>query len=265
MRLKKFGVLLAAGICSASLLTGCSFESIRSGISERAGNMMDTADDDTETSSETAEKSGLEYDESVEKPAFTDIIGGTVQITMGSVYGVSSAATVENGTITYQWYTNTVNSNGGGTAVAGATDSTIAVDSSAPGTKFYYCVATNEVDGKINKSVSDTMEVIVWDIGTWQEDENGIVRYMMIDGTYPTSTWFMIDENFCYVKEDGNRSTGLVTIDGVTYYFSDEGYLQRNVTGPNGETVDENGVVHTDTASEEAASEDASSENTASE
>ncbi len=251
MRIKRIGALLAACACSASLLAGCSASDVTSGISDHAKNIVGKTtevEEDASSTSAEEDKASLTYDESVEQPVFTTELGGTVQITMGSVYGVASTATVEEGTVSYQWYTNTVDSNGGGTPVSGATSDVIAVDSSAPSHMFYYCVATNEVDGKMNKAVSGTLEVIIWDIGTWQEDENGIVRYMMIDGTYPTSTWFMIDENFCYVKEDGNRSTGLVTIDGVTYYFSDEGYLQRNVTGPNGETVDENGVVHTETA-----------------
>ncbi|MDO4615896.1 MAG: hypothetical protein Q4B03_00355 [Lachnospiraceae bacterium] len=253
MKIKHLGTLLAACICSASLMTGCSF----SDVTDKAQDLMDDhADTTQEETQDTEDQAALIYDESVEAPVFTGTLGGTVQITMGSVYGITCPAESENGTITYQWYTNNVDSNGGGTPIEGGTTDVIAVDSSAPGYKYYYVVATNEIDGRINRAASDTLEVIVWDIGTWQEDENGIVRYMMIDGTYPTSTWFMIDENFCYVKEDGNRSTGLVEIDGLTYYFSDEGYLQRNVTGPNGEIVDENGVAHpAETQSQEQTSD----------
>lgn len=260
MKMKRLGVLLVSCICSAMMLTGCSVEDVKSGISETTQKIFGKTQEvtgDTEKK-EKIEKSGKTVDESVEKPEFTSNLGGTVQITMGSTYGIACPAKVEKGNITYQWYTNNVNSNGGGTPLAGATSEQISVDSSTPSHKFYYVVATNEENGKINKSTSDTLEVIIWDIGTWQEGEEGIVRYMMIDGTYPKSTWFMIDENVCYVKDNGNRSTGLVTIDDVTYYFSDDGYLQRNTFGPNGEPVDENGIVHPLSESEqpaEAASE----------
>lgn len=261
MKTKRLGVLLALCISSAAILTGCSFEDVKSGIAETSHKIFGKTEAVTSDADRSGkiEKSGLSVDESVEKPEFTRVLGGKVQITMGSAYGVACPAEVSEGTVSYQWYTNNVNSNGGGTPIAGATSDQIAVDSSGPGHKFYYVVATNEVNGKINRNTSGILEVIVWDIGTWQETEDGIVRYMMIDGTYPTSTWFMIDENICYVKENGNRSTGLVTIDGVTYYFSDEGYLQKNVTGPNGQIVDENGVVH-DAPSAETPADDAAPE-----
>lgn len=253
MKMKRIGVFLAVCICSVSMLTGCSADDAKSKITDAKSKIVDTShkifgktQEVTEDTSKenTVEKSGKTVDESVEKPSFTASLGGTIQISMGSTFGLSSPAQVSNGTISYQWYTNNVNSNGGGTPVAGETEDHIFVDTSGPSHKFYYVVVTNEVDGKINRNTSETQEVIVWDIGTWQADEEGNVRYMMIDGTYPKSTWFLIDDNFCYVNENGYRATGLVDIGGTTYYFSDEGYLQRNTTGPNGETVDENGVAH---------------------
>lgn len=244
MKMKRLGILLATCICSVTMLTGCSFEEVKSGVVDTTHKIFGKTQEVTgDTDAESVEKSGKTVDESVEKPVFKTELGGVAQITMGSVFGIGCEAEVSKGTISYQWYTNNVNSNGGGTPVEGATSPVIAVDSSCPGHKFYYVVATNEIDGKINKTTSGTFEAIIWDIGTWQEGEDGIVRYMMIDGTYPKNTWFMIDENFCYVKENGERSTGLVEIGSNTYYFSDEGYLQRSTTGPNGETVDENGIV----------------------
>ncbi len=266
MNKKRLAVLLAATLCSATLLTGCSFESVKSGLSERVQNLFGKTEEITQDdeSDSAAEKTAQMVDESVEKPEFLTSFGGAVQITMGSVYGITCPAEVSEGTITYQWYRNNVDSNGGGTPIEGADTEVIAIDSSEPSHSFYYVVATNEVDGKINRAASNTLEVIVWDIGTWQVGEDGVTRYMMIDGTYPTSTWFMIDENFCYVKENGSISTGLVEIGGLTYYFSDEGYLQRNVTGPNGETVDENGVAHSNdgSAAENSSEGESSTEST---
>ncbi|MDO4489627.1 MAG: hypothetical protein Q4B85_00930 [Lachnospiraceae bacterium] len=245
MKMKRLGALLAVGICSAAMLTGCSFQEIKTTVVETTHSLFGKTEEVTsEKKEDKIEKSGKAVDESVEKPEFTGILDGTVQLTMGSNFGILSPAEVSEGTVTYQWYSNNVDSNGGGTPVENATEDHLYVDTSAPSHKFFYVVATNEVDGKINKNTSGTIEVVVWDIGSWLEGEDGKVRYMMIDGTYPKNTWFQIDGNFCYVKEDGARSTGLVEIEGKTYYFSDEGYLQKNTTGPNGELVDENGVVH---------------------
>ena len=51
---------------------------------------------------------------------------------------------VGTGTITYQWYRNTVDSNIGGTLIAGATTATYQPPSNAISTYHYYCVITNE-------------------------------------------------------------------------------------------------------------------------
>lgn len=254
MKMKRLGVLLASCICSAVLLTGCSFEDVKTGISETTHKLFGKTQEVTaDEEKEKVEKSGMTVDESVEKPEFIAFLGGSSQISMGSTFGLSSPAKVEKGNLSYQWYINNVNSNGGGTPIPGANEDHVFVDTSGPSHRFYYVVVTNEVDGKINKNTSETQEIIVWDIGTWQADEEGRVRYMMIDGTFPRDTWFLIDENFVYVNPDGYRASGLVDIGGTTFYFSDEGFLLKNTTGPNGEFVDENGVVHP--ASEQPAEE----------
>lgn len=46
------------------------------------------------------------------------------------------------GTPTYQWYTNTTNSNIGGNIISGATNATYSPSSSTSGTTYYYCVVT---------------------------------------------------------------------------------------------------------------------------
>lgn len=246
MKMKRIGLLLATCICSAVMLTGCSFQDVKSGIAETTHKIFGkTAEvtEDKDKEKEKIEKPDTQVDESVEKPEIHASFDKLYQITMGSVYDISIEASVSSGKISYQWYANNVNSNGGGTPIPGATDSHCTVDTSGPSHKFYYVVVTNEVNGKINRSTSETQEIIVWDIGTWQADENGQIRYMMIDGSYPRDTWFLIDSNMYYVNEEGHPLCGIVTVGEHTYYFSPEGYLQRNTTGPNGEVVDENGMV----------------------
>ncbi len=63
-------------------------------------------------------------------------VGESLQLT----FGVKVA---DGGTISYQWYRNTSAAASGGTAIKGETDNTLTVDTSAAGTLYYYCTATN--------------------------------------------------------------------------------------------------------------------------
>jgi PKD repeat protein len=63
------------------------------------------------------------------------------------------------GNISYQWYSNTVNNNTGGTLIAGATNSTYTPPTNSVGTIYYYCVITQDVSGC--EAISDVSTVIV--------------------------------------------------------------------------------------------------------
>ena len=63
---------------------------------------------------------------------------------------------VDDVNATFQWYSNTVNSNTGGTPILGATSSSFTPSSSNAGTFFYYCI----ISGCSNLT-SDVAEVIV--------------------------------------------------------------------------------------------------------
>lgn len=63
------------------------------------------------------------------------------------------------GTITYQWYVNTINDTTTGTAIAGATGATYTPPSDVVGTLYYYCIVTQDVSGcEVTSSVA-TIEV----------------------------------------------------------------------------------------------------------
>ncbi|SDX17293.1 PKD domain-containing protein [Flavobacterium degerlachei] len=51
-------------------------------------------------------------------------------------------ATGGNGAFSYQWYSNLTNSNSGGTIVPGATSSSYSPNENVIGTKYYYCIVT---------------------------------------------------------------------------------------------------------------------------
>ena len=90
----------------------------------------------------------------------------TTQPTSSSVCenGTTNTMTVTytngTGTPAYQWYSNTTNTNTGGTAIAGATNATFTPPSATVGTLYYYCVITFSSGGCTN-AVSNTAEVII--------------------------------------------------------------------------------------------------------
>lgn len=66
-----------------------------------------------------------------------------------------SAYADDNGTLTYQWYSNDKDDNSGGTAVSGATKSYLTISTQKTGMTYYYCVVTNTnvfVNGTQKKS-----------------------------------------------------------------------------------------------------------------
>ena len=65
-------------------------------------------------------------------------------VDIGATASLSVSATVSQGTLTYQWYSNTTNLNSGGTPVGtSSSDPTLALNTATANTTFYYCVVTN--------------------------------------------------------------------------------------------------------------------------
>ncbi|MFT9848537.1 cadherin-like beta sandwich domain-containing protein [Aneurinibacillus sp. REN35] len=62
-----------------------------------------------------------------------------------NVGGSASLSVVASGgaSLSYQWYSNTTNSNSGGTLISGATSATYAAPTGTAGTTYYYVVVTN--------------------------------------------------------------------------------------------------------------------------
>jgi hypothetical protein len=80
------------------------------------------------------------------QPASDFYLAGTA-----SFKTLTVAASVARGNLTYQWYSNTTNSNAGGTPIGGATTSSYAPSISTPGTYYYYVVVTNtDTDSEVN-------------------------------------------------------------------------------------------------------------------
>ena len=88
----------------------------------------------------------------------------TTQPTSKSVYrgastSLSVVATTSQGTITYQWYSSTDNSNWN--AISGATSASYTTPTSTVGTVYYRCVATDTKDGVSKSTNSNSAYVTV--------------------------------------------------------------------------------------------------------
>jgi len=67
---------------------------------------------------------------------------GTMNVVAGNISGTLSvtAEAADGSPLTYQWYSNTTNSNKGGTAISGANKSSFTIPTSLPaGTYYYFC------------------------------------------------------------------------------------------------------------------------------
>lgn len=65
----------------------------------------------------------------------------------------------EDGELTYQWYVNDTDSTENGIAIENATNSRYKLEEATPGTKYYYCVVTNTIQGHTAKATSNTAKI----------------------------------------------------------------------------------------------------------
>ena len=72
-----------------------------------------------------------------------------------------SASVGDNGSLGYQWYSNSSASNQNGALIAGATSSSLQLTALVAGTTYYYCVVTNTSGGLTASAVSPTVAVAV--------------------------------------------------------------------------------------------------------
>lgn len=202
MKGKKIQMFIAAAVCGSVLLSGCSFGKTVSNV------LDDGTEEVTTVSSSSAAASGSTeiIDDSVETPVFDKDLKGCITVIQGADLKLETAASVsDGGTVTYQWYRNNVNANGGGTEIGGATDAIVDVDTSETGAVFYYAVAVNTQGRKVNMSVSNTFEIKVTAKGQWQSDETGY-KYMMDDGTFLTDTVLEEGGKMYTINADGYRT-----------------------------------------------------------
>ena len=231
---KKIVVFAAVCVLGISVLGGCSSTDDSEGQAATVSTVSQVAAmDDPEA---------VKADASLEKPTFTTDLSGSVSFHLNEeASALNVEATVSNGgTVTYQWYMNTVNSNGGGTPIEGATEASYVPELTEEGIFYYYVVATDTLDKSMAKSTSSTIEVQVLAAGEWIQDETGW-WYRYEDGNYPVSCWRKINGEWYSFEENGYmRSNGWYQEGDAWYYLNPDGSMAHD-TVVDGYTVDSNG------------------------
>lgn len=153
---KKSILFLAAGCLSLSI-TGCKGKELIDKALEKVH--LKTVQ---ETDTQEAEKE-VEPEVPVAKPELVTNLSGSVTYKTGDEAAplTVEATTSDEGEITYQWYQSLTNTNGGGTIIEGATESSYTPSTKEEGTVYYYVVATSTIKTSTNRVTSETAEVIV--------------------------------------------------------------------------------------------------------
>lgn len=153
---KKSILFLAAGCLSLSI-TGCKGKELIDKALEKVH--LKTVQ---ETDTQEVEKE-VEPEVPVAKPELVTNLSGSVTYKTGDEAAplTVEATTSDEGEITYQWYQSLTNTNGGGTIIEGATESSYTPSTKEEGTVYYYVVATSRIKTSTNRVTSETAEVIV--------------------------------------------------------------------------------------------------------
>ncbi len=154
------GLVVGGMLCCMTMFTACSsLDSIRNTLGLLMGTQAQQESGETDVN-----KHAYIVDETVQKPEITKNLGGEAIVYASNAS--AAALTVEaqvsdGGTLSYQWYRNNVDANGGGSVLEGATSSSYTPATTEVGTVFYYVVVTNNIDDRIQMVTSTTQKVTV--------------------------------------------------------------------------------------------------------
>ena len=154
MKLKR-GLLAGVVLCCMPLMTACSAK-------DTIGILVGSNSEETQKEEKTVDLNAANIDDSVGKPEITSEMGDPVTYDLhATADSITVEATVSEGTLSYQWYRNNVDSNGGGTAIDGATEATYTPPTTESGTLYYYVVVTNTVGDGVQLTASGTKCVTI--------------------------------------------------------------------------------------------------------
>lgn len=262
MRLKR-GLIAGMALCCIPFLTACTAK-------DTIGILVGNNSEETKEEESAVDLNAANIDDSVEKPAINNEMGDPVTYDLhANAEPLTVDATVSEGTLSYQWYRNNVDSNGGGTAIDGATENSYTPPTTESGTVYYYVVVTNTVGDGIQLTASGTKCVTITDqeaapeensdgqeeatdententdagqtAGGWQQSD-GHWWYQNADGTYPTNSWQEIDGQWYVFDENGYIRTGWYQEGDKWYYLQENGAMARD-TDVDGYHLGSDGVM----------------------
>lgn len=230
MKLKR-GLLAGMALCCMPLMTACSAK-------DTIGILVGNDSTETQKEEKTVDLNAANIDESVEKPEISSVMGDPVTYDLHATADpLTVEATVSEGTLSYQWYRNNVDSNGGGTAIDGATEASYTPPTTESGTVYYYVVVTNTVGDGIQLTASETKCITITDqeaatddteaaeeTGSWQQSGDHW-WYQNEDGTYPANGWEEIKGKWYLFDENGYIRTGWYQWGDNWYYFDENGAM----------------------------------------
>ena len=238
--MKKFRICICLGTAflMAMSLTACSATQVLDDIVEDTAELPDPT-----PTPESSIKELKTIDSTIAAPVFEKELDGVVPMAKGGTFEMDgTAVSTDGGTITYQWYRNNVDSNGGGTMIPGATEAKYIAAAEELGSVFYYVVAANNHGTSCNMATSGTFEVITLKDGEWVKDEFG-KKYINEDGTYPTEYWMVIDGDTYHFDSAGYVSVGWLAVGNAFYYFDKDGKILANAKTPDGFETDSDGKM----------------------
>lgn len=238
----KKGLLAGMILCCMPMLTACSF---RETLKILWNSEEKPSGEETAKLSNTKMKAA-NIDTNVEVPTIGEGLGDPATYGLnGEAEPIVVEASVDDGgTLSYQWYRNNVDSNGGGTIIEGAVENSYIPPTSEAGTSYYYVVVTNTIGEGIQMQTSATKCITVTEEpaeviapeegsesadaeGTWIRNENG-GQFMYADGTLATAKWEQIEGESYVFDENGYVRTGWYQEGPNWYYLNELGALVRD-------------------------------------
>ena len=138
-------------------------------------------------------------------------VSPSVQATLLSV----TASTPAPGSITYKWFTNTTNSNTGGTQIGGATNASYRPSITTVGATYYYAEVSNGGPAGCQTTISDAVLINVY--------------------SAPTISTDLVSSNYC--KDATANAISVTASNGGIGTLTYQWYENANASTPNGSII----------------------------
>ncbi len=143
----------------------------------------------------------------------------------GDTVTLSVGASAASGTLSYQWYSNSTNSNTGGSQITGATQSSYSFTASAIGTVYYYCVVTNTDPSTVAGTITATSNPAAVETNNLENAEAPVITAQPQDMFVKSGSSFSFgvaasvtkgDLTYQWYVNDTDSNVGGATVAGAT-------------------------------------------------